>query len=213
LGQKVNPTGFRIGVNKNQLATWYSDKKNYAKYLADDIKVRSYVQKKLSSAGIAEIKINRNLNTVAVEITVARPGVVIGRGGKGIEEVKKQLDVILKTKTDLKVLEAKNPAISAQIIASNIAEQIGRRVAPKIAMFRELENAKNTRLAKGVKIAVSGRIRGSEIARTEKAQFGSIPLQTLRADVDYANVHAPVPNAGIQGIKVWVYKGEKRTRD
>ncbi len=213
MGQKVNPTGFRIGVNKNHLSTWYSDSKNYAKQLTEDIKVRAFIEKKIGNSGVAEVKISRNLSNVLIEIIVARPGVVIGRGGKGIEDLKKALDKILGLKTDLKVLEAKNAASNAQIIAHNVAEQIGRRVAPRIAMSREIENVKTVRGIKGVRIAVSGRIKGQEIARTEKVTFGAIPLQTLRADIDYALVHAQVPNAGTQGIKVWVYKGEKRDRD
>jgi len=210
MGQKINPNGFRVGVNRAYLSSWYAqDKKSYSKYLAQDTKLKGIVKQKLSNAGLASVKILRNINSITVEITVSRPGVVIGRGGAGIETLKKELDRLMKTTVDIKILEAKDPNSIAVLIAKNVGDQIVRRIAPKIAISRELENAKQCRDLKGLRIAVSGRIKGAEIARTEKAQFGTIPLQTLRADIDYAFEYFQVPNAGIQGIKVWAYKGEK----
>lgn len=213
MGQKINPTGFRVGVNKGWKSLWYSDDDGYKDLLQEDLKVRKFVQKKLYSAGVHTVKIKRFMNKILIEIVVARPGVVIGRGGAGIEELKNDLDKKINGNVEIKILEVKNPDTSAKIIAKNVAEQIERRIAPKIAMARELEKAKNTGLVKGVRIWIAGRIRGAEIARTEKKQWGTIPLQTLRADIDYALIHAQVPNAGRQGVRVWVYKGEVGASD
>ncbi len=211
MGQKVNPTGFRLGVNKNWRSQWFANKQNYADNLMSDIKTREYIEEKLSSAGVADITIKRYVNKIVVEINVARPGVVIGRGGAGIEDLKKQLSKKLNTEVELKVFEVKRPEISAKLVAEAVKQQVERRIVPKYACQREIENAKNTGLIKGIRIWVSGRIKGVEIARTEKFQWGTVPLQTLRADIDYIQIDAQVPNAGKHGIKVWIYKGEKRT--
>lgn len=209
MGQKINPTGFRLNLNKGWRSLWYADTHSYKNLVHEDLKTREHIQKKLYSAGVHTVKIKRYMNKVLIEIIVARPGVVIGRGGSGIEELKNELDKVINGKVELKIIEVKNPDISAKIIAKNVAEQVERRIAPKIAMARELKKAKDTGKIKGIRIWVSGRIRGAEISRTEKRQWGTIPLQTLRADIDYALIHAQVPNAGKQGIKVWVYNGEK----
>ncbi|MFW5702866.1 MAG: 30S ribosomal protein S3 [Candidatus Dojkabacteria bacterium] len=209
MGQKINPNGFRVGVNKNWLSGWFSPKSDYADTLNSDLKVREYLSKELKNAGLAEVIIKRYSNKVTISISVARPGVVIGRGGTGIEKVKKDLQKLVGSAVDLKVFEVKKPEASAQLIADNIASQLERRIVPKFACQRAIETAKQTQGVKGVRIWVSGRIKGAEIARTEKFQWGTVPLQTLRADIDYAHLAAQVPNAGKNGIKVWVYKGEK----
>jgi small subunit ribosomal protein S3 len=209
MGHKVNPTAYRTGVNKGWSSMWYATKEQFGDYLHEDLKVKEFVSKKLVNAGVAEVKIKRSMNKVLVEIKVARPGIVIGRGGAGIEELKNNLKKMLKGEVDLKIFEVKKPEASAKLIADNIKAQLERRIVPKYAVSRELENAKNSNLVKGVRVWVSGRIKGAEIARTEKFQFGTVPLQTLRADIDYIQIEAQVPNAGKHGIKVWVYTGEK----
>jgi len=209
MGHKVNPTAYRTGVNKGWSSMWYATKEQFGDYLHEDLKVKEFVSKKLVNAGVAEVKIKRSMNKVLVEIKVARPGIVIGRGGAGIEELKTNLKKMLKGDVDLKIFEVKRPEASAKLIADNIKAQLERRIVPKYAVSRELENAKNSNFVKGVRVWVSGRIKGAEIARTEKFQFGTVPLQTLRADIDYIQIEAMVPNAGKHGIKVWVFTGEK----
>jgi len=209
MGHKVNPTAYRTGVNKGWSSMWYATKEQFGDYLHEDLKVKEFVSKKLVNAGVAEVKIKRSMNKVLVEIKVARPGIVIGRGGAGIEELKTNLKKMLKGDVDLKIFEVKRPEASAKLIADNIKAQLERRIVPKYAVSRELENAKNSNFVKGVRVWVSGRIKGAEIARTEKFQFGTVPLQTLRADIDYIQIEAMVPNADKHGIKVWVFTGEK----
>lgn len=209
MGQKINPVGIRLALTKAWKSSWYADKDTYADLLEEDLKVRKYVQKKLQNAGVHDINIKRSMNKVSVDIVVARPGVVIGRGGAGIEELKNELKQLFKTAVDLQILETKRPETSARLIANTVRDQLERRVVPKYAAQREIENARNTGEIKGVRIWISGRIKGVEIARTEKFQWGTVPLQTLRADIDYYYQDADVPNAGKHGIKVWVYKGEK----
>jgi len=209
MGQKVNPHGFRLGVNKGWNSVWYAPKKDFGNLLLEDIKIREFISEKLKAAGVHTVIIKRSMNKVAIEVTVARPGVVIGRGGESIEKLKKEVNKKMKEDVELKIFEAKKSEAIAKLIAENISNQVSRRIVPKYAMSREIENAKNSPYIKGIRIWVSGRIKGAEIARTEKAQWGSVPLQTLRADIDYAFVEASVPNAGKHGIKVWVYTGEK----
>ncbi len=210
MGNKVNPTGIRIGVNKAHLSTWFaSSKKQYAEFILQDHKANTYLQKILGPAGIDSIVINHATNNVEVIINVARPGVVIGRGGKAIDEHKKYLNKIYKKKVDIKIVEVQSPDSSAAIIGYNVGEQCVRRVPPKVAIQKEIAKVKMSKGVKGVKISVSGRIKGAEIARTEKYSWGSVPLHTLRSDIDYAFHEVRVPNAGLHGIHVWVYKGEK----
>lgn len=209
MGNKANPTGLRIGINKGWNSYWYAPKEQYADYLHEDLKIRNFIMNKLVNAGIENVKIKRSMNKTMVEIKVARPGVVIGRGGAGIEELKLDVKKMVKGDVDLKIFEVKKPESVAKIVADNIKMQLERRVVPKYAATREIENAKNSLAIKGIRIWISGRIKGVEMARTEKFQWGSIPLQTLRADIDYCCVSAQVPNAGLHGIKVWIYKGEK----
>lgn len=209
MGQKVNPTGFRIGVNKGWNSIWYAPKSQFGDLLLEDLKVRKFIKEKLRPAGIDTVKIKRSMNKILIEVTVARPGVVIGRGGSGIEALKKEIKRMIKGDVELKIFEIKRPEAVASIIAENLRAQLVRRIVPKFSALREIDNARNTGEIKGIRIWVSGRINGAEIARTEKFQWGSVPLQTLRADIDYAFDEAQVPNAGKHGIKVWIYKGEK----
>lgn len=209
MGQKVNPNGFRLGVNKNWRSGWYATKQQYPDMVKKDLAVRKFLAENLKNAGLATTVIKRYANRIEINISVARPGVVIGRGGSGIEKIKEELKQILNSPVDLKVFEVKTPEASANLIADSIVNQLERRIVPKYACQRALETAKNVKEVKGVRIWVSGRIKGAEIARTEKFQWGTVPLQTLRADIDYAYLTAQVPNAGKHGIKVWVFKGEK----
>jgi small subunit ribosomal protein S3 len=209
MGNKVNPHGFRLGVNKGWNSVWYAPKQQFADLLLEDLKVREFIRNTLQSAGVDNVRVKRSNNKVLVEVTVARPGVVIGRGGSSIEELKKKLKRMIKGDVELKIFEVKRPETLARLIAENIKAQVTRRVVPKYAIQREIENAKASGIVKGIRVWISGRIKGAEIARTEKFQWGSVPLQTLRADIDYEYVVAQVPNAGKQGIKVWVNLGEK----
>jgi len=209
MGHKVNPTAYRIGVNKGWNSVWYAPKEQYADYLHEDLKVRAFVAKKLFNAGVQEVKVKRSMNKILVEVKVARPGIVIGRGGAGIEELKNTLKKMVKGELELKIFEVKKPETIAKLIGDNIKMQLERRIVPKYAVSRELENARNSNVVKGIRVWVSGRIKGAEIARTEKFQWGTVPLQTLRADIDYCYMTAQVPNAGTHGIKIWVYTGEK----
>lgn len=209
MGHKINPTGFRIGINKGHTSSWFADKKSYANNVLSDHIAREYLLKKLAPSGVADIFIKRTLNSISIDITVARPGVVIGRGGKAIEDLKKYLSRIFKNKVEIKIIEAKNPEAQSAIVAYMVADQCMRRVPPKQAMQRELLKIKDMPGVYGAKIWVKGRIKGQEIARTEKVQWGSIPLHTLRADIDYAFYPVRVPNAGLHSVKVWIYKGEK----
>ncbi len=208
MGQKIHPNAMRIGVNKSWKAAWYATD-SYADLVAEDIKIRKYLDSKLANAGLEQVVIKKYASHNEVVVKVARPGVVIGRGGSGIEEIKKELSRKLGSVIDIKIFEVKNPEISASLIADNVARQLERRIVPKFACQRAIDSVKNSKLASGVRIWVSGRIKGAEIARTEKFQWGTVPLQTIRADIDYTYLSAQVPNAGTHGIKVWVYKGEK----
>jgi len=206
---KVNPIGFRIGVNKNWNSRWYASKEDYAEKYLSDRKVNALVEEKLKQAGVASIVIKRLINKVLIEISVARPGVVIGRGGAGINALKEELTKLLKTNVDIKIFEIKNPDVIAKLVAENIAQQCERRINPKMAAGKAVEAAKNTGLVKGIEVWIGGRIKGAEMARREKVRWGVVPRHTIRADLDYAFVEAMVPQAGKHGIKVWINKGEK----
>ena|SRR5579872_2111360 len=213
MGQKIHPVGFRLGINKTWSSIWFAnDRATYVANLHADIKARTYVQKKLRGAGIAEVNIKRALNNIVVEVYVARPGMVIGKGGKGLDDLKRALVDILKTDVRLEVKEVKSPALEARIVAQNIVDGIEKRVSPKFLMTKELDRIKDAG-AMGARIWVSGLIGGSAIHRTEKKVFGTIPLQTLRADISYANLNALTYNSGVMGVKVWIYKGEKKDYD
>lgn len=208
MGQKINATGYRLAVNKDWKSLWYEPKESYGDTVYQDKLIRDFLRKELRSAGAEKIQIKRYMSKTEVELRVERPGVVIGRGGEQIEALKKKINKIVEGNVEIKVLEVDNPNLSAQLIADRIVEQLERRVVPKYIMSKEMEKAVETGKVKGMKICVSGRIRGAEIARTEKVQHGSLPLQTLKADIDYASSVAQVPNAGRQGVKVWIYTKE-----
>ncbi len=205
MGQKVSPIGFRIGVIRDWDARWFASK-NYKELLHEDLEIRKYVQKKLEGASISKIEIERAANNLRINIHTAKPGMVIGRGGTGVEELRKQLETMTDKKVHLNIIEIKKPELDAFLVAESVASQLERRIAfrraMKQAVFRTMRNG-----AKGVKIACSGRLGGSEMARDESYHEGTVPLQTLRADIDYGFVEAKTTYGRI-GVKVWIYKGQ-----
>lgn len=208
MGQKVSPIGFRLQVSKDWSSRWFAPKRDFAKWLAEDSKIRDYIEKKFASRPtIARIEIERSANLVTVTIHTAKAGVVIGRGGAGVIELKAAVEKIASLPVRINVEEVRRPELSAKLVAENIARQLERRInfrrATKLA-------AQNTIAAgaKGVRIQVAGRLNNAEMARREKVIEGSVPLHTLRADIDFHIARAKTP-AGIIGVKVWVYKGER----
>jgi len=208
MGRKVNPNAIRMGINKTWDSVWYADKANYPKYLEEDLKLRKLITKKVKSAGIHEIRIKRTLGKIDIEVFVARPGVAIGRGGEGIDQLQKELKRIMKMEVEVKVREIKKADLSARVIARQIADGIERRQPSKLLMISAKERVMMAG-AKGVKIWVSGRINKASQARRVKAEAGSVPAQTLKADIDYAEEVAQTTDAGLLGVKVWIYKGNK----
>lgn len=207
MGQKVNPHGLRVGVIKDWNAKWYADKKNFADNLVEDHKIREFVKKELFNAGISKVEIERAAKRVKLNIYTAKPGVIIGKGGSGIEKLKKQLSTIIAEKNVLiNIVEVKNVEVDSQLMAENIAAQLEKRISFRRAMKQTIQRSMKSG-AKGVKIACSGRLGGAEIARTEQYHEGTIPLQTLRADIDYGFAEADTTYGKI-GVKVWVYNGE-----
>jgi small subunit ribosomal protein S3 len=207
MGQKVNPISMRLQVNKNWSSRWFVAKRNYSKFLEDDLKVRQLIQQKLGSrAAINRIEIARTPNLVTVTIHTAKAGVVIGRGGTGVQELKDEVEKIYSTSVRLNIEEVKKPELHAKLVAENIAHQLERRMSFRRAI-KSASAATIRAGAKGVRIEVSGRLNGAEMSRREKDSLGSVPLHTLRADIDYAYVPAHT-NAGIIGVKVWIFKGE-----
>ena len=207
MGQKVNPHGLRVGVIKDWNAKWYADKKNFADNLVEDHKIREFVKKELFNAGISKVEIERAAKRVKLNIYTAKPGVIIGKGGSGIEKLKKQLSTIIAEKNILiNIVEVKNVEVDSQLMAANIAAQLEKRISFSRAMKQTRQRSVKSG-AKGVKIACSGRLGGAEIARTEQYHEGTIPLQTLRADIDYGFAEADTTYGKI-GVKVWVYNGE-----
>ena len=205
MGQKINPNGLRLGVNKTWDSRWFS-KKDYAKLLHEDLQIRSYVLKKLSTAGISKVLIERAAKKLRVTIFSARPGIIIGKKGEDIEQLKKDLSKLSNVEVVLDIKEVRKPEIEASLVADNIASQLEKRVSFRRAMKRAVQSSMRLG-AKGVKVEVSGRLGGTDIARTEKYNEGSVPLHTLRADIDYATSEAET-TYGICGIKVWINKGE-----
>jgi len=214
MGQKVNPIGFRLGTTFTWKSRWYEPKASYAEVAYEDYQLRQYLEKELANAQVVEVEIERSATVVKVILHVARPGVVIGRGGANLEKVKKGVEKVLnaskksknKVKVDLRVEEVKKPDLSAKLVAERIAQQLVKRYPHRRAVAQALEKVMQSG-AKGVKIALSGRIGGAEIGRTEKYFAGSVPTQTIRAIVDYYQVPART-KSGYVGIKVWIYKGE-----
>jgi len=206
MGQKVNPHGLRIGIIKDWDTKWYAGKKDFANFLVEDYNIRKYIKKKLYVAGVARIEIERAANKIKLNIHTAKPGLVIGKGGMGIEQLRKEVEKLTGKSVLINITEIKNPEINAQLVAENIASQLERRISFRRAMKQAMSRAMKAG-AKGIKTAVSGRIGGAEIARTEHYHEGTIPLQTLRADIDYGFAEADT-TYGKLGVKVWIYKGE-----
>lgn len=208
MGQKVHPHGLRIGVIKEWDAKWYADKRNFANYLVEDNKIRKFIKNKLLLSGISKIEIERASKRIRISIHTAKPGLVIGKGGKEIEELKRNLSKIV-TKDNLiliNIIEIKNAEVDAQLVAENIAAQLKKRISFRRAMKQAIQRTMKSG-AKGIKTACSGRLGGAEIARSEYYHEGTIPLQTLRADIDYGFAEADTTYGKI-GVKVWIYKGE-----
>ena len=205
MGQKVNPIGYRIGVNKDWDSKWYAEK-DYSTKLINDIKIREYIEKNLKSASISKVIIERRKNKVELTIYTARPGVIIGRGGEDIEKLRKKISKLVNEDVYINIVEEKNPDLNAQLVADNIAMQIENRAPFRSVQKRAIRNTMKAG-AKGIKTAVSGRLGGAEIARTEGYTEGTVPLHTIRADVDYAISEANTIYGKI-GVKVWIYKDE-----
>ena len=211
MGQKVNPNGLRLGINKDWEAKWYSNKKDFAKYLDIDVKIREYLTENLKNAGIknagiAKVEIERNAKKTEVVIHTSKPGVMIGHGGEEIEKLKKQLSKITGENVQISIVDIKKADLNAQLVADSIANQITNRASFRMAQKRAIRNAMKAG-AKGIKTSVSGRLGGADMARSEGYTEGTIPLHTLRADVDYAFAEADTTFGKI-GVKVWIYKGE-----
>jgi len=206
MGQKVSPIGMRIGINKTWESKWFADNSNFAKYLDNDNKIRKYLAGKVKDAAVSSILIDRNNDKTEITINTAKPGVIMGHGGEEIEKIKKELTKLVKENIQISIMEVKNPDLVAALVAENIAHQIENRVSFRIAQKRAIRNTMKAG-AKGIKTAVSGRLGGADMARTEGYTEGNIPLHTLRADVDYAHKEADTTYGKI-GVKVWIYKGE-----
>jgi small subunit ribosomal protein S3 len=206
MGQKVSPVGLRIGVNKDWESKWYAPNKDFAKYLELDNKIRKYLEKELKNSSVASIIIERNKKRTNVIINTSKPGIVIGKGGEEIERRKKALQKLTNEEIYISIVEVKNPDLNAALVAESIANQIENRVSYKRAEKRAIRNAMKAG-AKGIKTVVSGRLNGAEIARTEGYSEGTVPLHTIRANIDYAAKEAKTIY-GIIGVKVWIYKGE-----
>ncbi|HEY9512353.1 MAG TPA: 30S ribosomal protein S3 [Rhodanobacter sp.] len=206
MGHKVHPTGIRLGIAKDWNSKWYANKHDYASYLVADIKVRDMLKKKLAQAGISKILIERPAKTARVTIHTARPGVVIGKKGEDIEKLRKEVSDMMGVPTHINVSEVRKPELDAQLVAESIAQQLERRIMFRRAMKRSVGNAMRLG-ALGIKINVSGRLNGAEIARSEWSREGRVPLHTLRADIDYGLAEAHT-TYGIIGVKVWINKGE-----
>lgn len=210
MGQKVNPVGLRLGIVKTWDSRWYAGK-NYADYILKDYEIRKFIKKKLYHAGISKVEIERSSKRVRLRIYTARPGIVIGKKGAEIEQLKNELEKMISQEAMIDIQEVRKPEIDAQLVAENVAMQIERRVAFRRAMKRGVSSAMRFG-AKGVKIICSGRLGGAEMARTEWYREGRVPLHTLRADIDYGFTQANT-TYGIIGIKVFVFKGEILKRD
>ncbi|HRH81796.1 MAG TPA: 30S ribosomal protein S3 [Thiobacillaceae bacterium] len=210
MGQKIHPTGFRLSVNRGWTSKWFANTKTYATTLGEDLKVRTFLKKKLAHASLSRIVIERPAKNARITLFSARPGVVIGKKGEDIEALRKQLQAMMSVPVTLNIEEVRKPELDAQIIAASIANQLERRIMFRRAMKRSMQSAMRFG-AQGIKIMSSGRLNGAEIARTEWYREGRVPLHTLRADIDYGFAEANT-TYGVIGIKVWVYKGENLGR-
>ncbi len=206
MGRKVNPVGFRLGVSSDWESTWFAEK-NYTEYLHEDLKIREIIQSELTRAGVSRIEIERAANKVDVTLYTSKPGIVIGKQGSNVDRIRKLLENKVGRKINVKIEEIKVPETDARLVAESIAEQLQRRVSYRRAMKHAVQQAMR-RGAKGVKIRLAGRLGGADMSREVKEMEGRVPLHTLRAQIDYANVHAHTTYGRI-GVKVWVYKGDK----
>ena len=206
MGQKVNPVGFRLGINRSWDSIWFAKKKDYSKFLIEDYKIRQYIRKNIINSGVSEIIIERSSKKCSVSIHTSRPGFVIGKKGSDIEKIKNKISKITDSEVYVNIKEIKKPELNAYLVAENIAQQLVKRIAYRRAMKRAMQSAMRLG-AKGIKVCVSGRLAGNEIARTEWLREGSVPLHTLRANLDYSESEA-LTTYGIIGVKVWIYKGE-----
>lgn len=211
MGQKVNPISMRLQVHKNWRSKWFATKREYVQWLSEDIAVRKAIEKRFETrAVINDIIIERSSNLATISIHTSKAGVVIGRGGAGVTEVKNELEKIVGMPVRINIEEVKRPELAAKLVAENIARQLERRINFRRATKMSAQNTMNAG-AKGIRIQVSGRLNGAEMSRREKVSLGSVPLHTLRADIDYHLARAKTP-AGIIGVKVWIYKGERNDR-
>ena len=210
MGQKVNPNGLRLGINKTWSSRWYS-KTNYAKLLHEDLKIKKYIQEKLASASISNVIIERAAKKLRLTLYSSRPGIIIGKKGADIESLKNKLTEMSKLEVYLDIKEVRKPEVEAKLVAENIASQLEKRISFRRAMKKAVQSAMRLG-AKGIKVVCSGRLGGAEIARTEKYHLGSVPLHTLRSDIDYATAEAET-TYGICGIKVWINRGEILSKD
>ena len=206
MGQKVNPIGLRVGINRGWDSIWFAKKREYGKLLIEDYKIRGYIKKNVINSGVSQVIIERTAKKCIVTIYTSRPGFVIGKKGSDVEKIKKNLSKITSSEVSLNVKEIKKPELNAYLVAENIAQQLVKRIAYRKTMKRAIQSA--LRLgAKGIRVCLAGRLAGNEIARTEWLREGSVPLHTFRANVDYAEAEA-LTTYGLIGVKVWIYKGE-----
>ncbi|HHM05445.1 MAG TPA: 30S ribosomal protein S3 [Gammaproteobacteria bacterium] len=206
MGQKVHPTGIRLGIVKDWTSTWYADSKQYADYLFTDLQVRGFLKKRLSHASVSRIQIERPAKTARITIHSARPGIVIGKKGEDIDALRREVQGMMGIPVHINVEEIRKPELDAQLVAESVAQQLERRIMFRRAMKRSVMNTMRLG-ALGIKINVAGRLGGAEIARSEWAREGRVPLHTLRADIDYGFAEAHTPS-GVIGVKVWIFKGE-----
>ncbi|NND45368.1 MAG: 30S ribosomal protein S3 [Xanthomonadales bacterium] len=206
MGQKVHPTGIRLGIAKDWNSTWYAEKGDYAEQLNSDLQVREFLQKRLAQAAVSRITIERPAKSARITIHTARPGIVIGKKGEDIDRLRREVTQLMGVPTHITVAEIRKPELDAQLVAEGIAQQLERRIMFRRAMKRAVGNSMRLG-ALGIKVCVSGRLNGADIARTEWYREGQVPLHTLRADVDYGFVEART-TYGVLGVKVWIYKGE-----
>jgi small subunit ribosomal protein S3 len=206
MGQKVNPTGIRLGIVRKHNSIWYADSKNYAKNLITDLQAREYIEKRLANASVSRVVIERLAQTARIIVHTARPGIVIGKKGEDVDRLRKELTQRMGVPVQINIEEVRKPDLDAKLLAQGVAQQLERRVMFRRAMKRVVQNAMRAG-AEGVKVQVGGRLGGAEIARTEWYREGRVPLHTLRADIDYAT-HEAITTYGVIGVKVWVFKGE-----
>ena len=211
MGQKVNPIGLRLGINRGWDSVWFAKKKNYGNLLIEDYKIRNYIKKNILNSGVSQVVIERTSKKWIVSIYTSRPGFVIGKKGSDVDKIKKSISKISSSAVSLNIKEVKKPELNAFLVADNISQQLVKRISYRRAMKRAMQST--LRLgAKGIRVCVSGRLGGNEIARSEWLREGSVPLHTFRADVDYAESEA-LTTYGIIGVKVWIYKGEIFTKN